>query len=140
MKFTTIVPPKTKTFSAQNRQWEYQAPAWLREKHSSGFGCSAIHTLQVEEGGRVAVFHIFVAEAMPNLPPLPAKITDCWEAGSQLGNVVIADCETSPPTIRIHENFWAGPSPEHESHFKLLVRPIMDRIIARFGKGEAWVS
>ena len=141
MKFTTVVPIKTRTCSAQNRQWEWQAPAWLREMQSSGFGCSAIHTLQVEEGGRVAVFHIFVAEAMPNLPPLPAKITDCWEAGSQLGNVVIADCETSPPTIRVHENFWAGPAPERESHFERLVRPLMDKMIASFSeRGSAWAS
>ena len=107
---------------------------------SKGLGCSEIHTLQIEDSRRVATFHIMVCEPMPNLPPLPAKITDCWEAGSQLGNVVIADCEESPPLIRVHEHFWAGPAPELESHFKLLVMSIMDRIIARFGKGESWVS
>ena len=89
MKFTTVVPIKTKAFNANTHQWQWQAPAWLREMQSSGFGCSAIHTLQIEDSRRVATFHIFVCEPMPNLPPVPTKITDCWEAGSRLGNVVM---------------------------------------------------
>ena len=78
---------------------------------------------------------------MAPLPPLPAEILHEWDAGSQLGNVVIADCEQSPPAIRVLENFWAGPSPEHEQHFEGLVMPLMDKMIASFSeRGSAWAN
>ena len=131
---------KVRAFNADTRQWQWQAPAWLREMQSGGLGCSAIHTLQIEEGGRVAVFHVFVAEPMPNLPPVPTKITDCWEAGSQLGNAVIADFSQDPPSIKVHKDFWAGPS-EGASHFEDTILPLMEKIMADFcERGELWAS
>ena len=127
-------------FDASTHHWPRKAAAWLGEMQAKGLGCSGCHTLQIEASRRAAIFHLLVCEAMNPLPPLPANISDCFGSGCRFGDVVIADCETSPPTIRVHENFWAGPSPERESHSEGLVMPLMDEIIASFGEGELWAS
>ncbi len=150
MRYSTTVKPRLSIpsnshvrigiFNGGMRFWQRKAVAWLIQMRSRGLGCSGFHTLQVEDSRRVEVFHLLVCQPMPNSPPIPAKITDCLEAGSQLGNVVFADVGTSPPTVRVLEDFWAGPSPEHEPNFERLVRPLMDKLVSSFGKGELWAS
>lgn len=148
MKYiTTVVKPESdpnspqvRVFPANTDKWKRDSLPWLRKLHAEGFGLVGIHSLQLEGSRRLALFHIFVCEAMAPLPPLPAEILHEWDAGSQLGNVVIADCEQSPPAIRVLENFWTGPA-EEESHFERLVRPIMDKMIASFSeRGSTWAN
>jgi len=132
--------PQVRVFPANTDAWKRDSLPWLHQLHAEGFGLVEIHTLQLEGSRRAALFHIFVCEAMPlPLPPLPTEILHEWDAGSQLGHVIVVDLETSPPAIRVLENFWAGPA-EEESHFEGLVMPSMDEIIASFGEGELWAS
>lgn len=116
-------------FDAGTLHWPEKARAWLGEMQAEGLGYSAIHTLEIEDSGRSAIFQLLVCEAMNPLPPLPANISDCFGSGCRFGDVVITDGES--PALRIHRNFWAGPS-DGDSHFEDTILPLMKKLIADF--------
>ena len=72
-KFSTTSSSQVRigTFNANGPSWKRDSLASLRELRAEGFGLVEIHTLQLEGSMRIALFHVFVCEAMPlPLPPL----------------------------------------------------------------------
>jgi len=129
---------RVRAFNVNSSSWPRRSLAWLKRMKNRGLGFTEAHTLALEGAEDIAQFIVFVCAATQSPTPPISVILDHWRY-ARFGNLVHVDCEKSPPLIRVHEDFWAGPS-EGESHFERLVRPLMDKLISGFGEEEPWAS